>query len=369
MFKARLLSTFILMFIFSILPLASAQNLSSNPWGISLQPFVIYADSKGVLVGVDYDYYEEAGHFSGGILKPVSPWSYFVFYVNQSGVYYVNFTGFTGHERFPLVFYGGWLYLLIPTSAHVESPVKEPPVADTLLILRYREGTIQKLGEVPWLDGINISMPYILLFEEPNGTRVLYKIDGSVKLITSGDDVTLENRVNITDLPFHPGTLLNKACLRPVITGEYVLFSPSRYKIALGELETKFEPVNLSCAIPLDDGLLIVPPSIGVGFANDSMWIQPNTNYHSGVPVIVLHPDKERPQKPLNVSLYLYKKGRIEELPLFQVSNDGVRVLTPPIKYSKIAHKEWYRTQEAISFTIVLVVLVFVLVAAACRKR
>ncbi|ANF21903.1 hypothetical protein A7C91_00825 [Thermococcus piezophilus] len=114
---------------------------------------------------------------------------------------------------------------------------------------------------------------------------------------------------------------------------------------------------------------MVVPQVLGVGFANDSVLIQPNTNYHTGVPVIVLHPDQRRSQKPLKVSLYLYEKGRIEELPLFQVSEEGVRVLTPPIKYSRIVHKERYQTQTGIFFMLFLVVLVFMLVTSICKKR
>lgn len=226
-------------------------------------------------------------------------WSYFVFYVNRSGVYYVDFMGFSGYELPPLAFYKGWLYLFLLISTNTSFPMKNPPVSDRVTIIRYQEGVLQKLGEVPWLDGINISVPYLLLYEWPKGKRVLYKIDDSVELIAVGNErnLTLKSEPYeswLRKLPFDPDNLQNKQCL---------------------------------------------------------------------------HPDQRRPQKPLKVFLYLYEKGRIEELPLFQVSEEGVRVLTPPIKYSRIVHKKWYQTQAGIFFMLFLVVLVFMLVTSLYKKR
>ena len=354
-------------FLVLFLPFASADDSYNWPWGVSLQPFVIYADSNGALIAVDYDYYEEAGHQSEGVLKPVLPWSYFLFYINQSGVYYVNFTGFSGYETVPLTFYNGWLYLFVPTCSTVEFPVRAPPVSGNLLILRYREGRLQKLGEVPWLGGINVSMPYLLVLDHWGEGRILYRIKDSVELIARGSNLTLENRVDVTDRLLV--SLHEKSCLQPVLEGDYVLFAPSHYRVPLKELEGKVEPVNLSCATFFGEGLLIVPPSIGVGFANNSMWVQPNTNYHTGIHEIVLNPAQKRPQESLNFSLYLYERGRIKELPIFQVSEKGVRVLTPPIEYSEVAHGEWYQRQSGIFCVLFLAVLISLLVILAVKKR
>ncbi len=52
---------------------------------------------------------------------------------------------------------------------------------------------------------------------------------------------------------------------------------------------------------------------------------------------IFLYPSKGVPPKPLNVSLYLYKDRTLTELPLLQISKEGVRVLAPPVKYRKVS--------------------------------
>lgn len=130
----------------------SAQEYSNYPWGISLQPFVIYADSKGALVGVEYDYYEEAGlttEYDPVTLMPIDLWTYFIFYVNESGAYYVDYMAFSGFELPPLAFYKGWLYLFLPASTNTSFPMKHPPCADHLTVIRYCNGAIQKIGEVP----------------------------------------------------------------------------------------------------------------------------------------------------------------------------------------------------------------------------
>ncbi|GEM_PF-3082492 len=335
----------ILLLLFLALPLVSAlQDSSPNPWGIALQPFVLYADSKGALIGVDYGYYEEAGHFSEGVLKPMELWTYFIFYVNQSGAYYVDFMGFSGYELPPLAFYKGWLYLFLLTSTNTSFPMKNLPVSDRVTIIRYREGVLQKLGEVTLIGETNVSMPYLLLYEWPKGKRILYKIDDSIKLVAVGNErnLTLKSEPYeswLRKLPFDPGNLRNKKCLRPILNGSYVLYSPSRFRIPFKSLEQSFgcsDCINQSCAVPLGDGLLVIPPSIGVGFANKSMWVQIGCNYHFGIANIVLYPGKGIPQKPLNLSLYLYENRTLKELPLLQVSVSGVKVLAPPVKYHKL---------------------------------
>ncbi|NJE07904.1 hypothetical protein E3E31_05110 [Thermococcus sp. M39] len=362
----------ILLLLFLALPLASAlQDSSLNPWGISLQPFVIYSDSEGALVGVDYGYYEEAGHFSEGVLKPMELWTYFIFYVNKSGVYYVDFMGFSGYELPPLAFYKGWLYLFLLTSTNTSFPMKNPPASDRVTVIRYREGVLQKLGEVLWIGEINVSMLYLLLYEWPKGKRVLYKIDDSVELIAIGNErnLTLKSEPYeswLRKLPFDPGNLQNKQCLRPVVKGSYVLFEPSHFRVPLRELKQRFEPVNRSCAIFFGDGLLIVPPSLGVGFANESMWVQSGYNYH-GLYTIILYPGQGRPQKPLKVSLYYYDGRTLKELPLLQVSEEGVRVLALPVKYSELTPKKWYQSQLPDVLVLFLAVLTLMIVFSRLR--
>ncbi|WP_367884456.1 hypothetical protein [Thermococcus sp. JCM 11816] len=103
----------------------SAQEYSNYPWGISLQPFVIYADSKGALVGVEYDYYEEAGltteYDPPVTLMPIDLWTYFIFYVNESGAYYVDYMAFSGgFELPPLAFYkAGCIFSFQPPPTRV----------------------------------------------------------------------------------------------------------------------------------------------------------------------------------------------------------------------------------------------------------
>lgn len=68
---------------------------------------MIYADSKGALVGVEYDYYEEAGlttEYDPVTLMPIDLWTYFIFYVNESGAYYVDYMAFSGFELPPWLF-------------------------------------------------------------------------------------------------------------------------------------------------------------------------------------------------------------------------------------------------------------------------
>lgn len=340
MFRAKLVGLFALLIILSTLPAALADpNYSSHPWGISLQPIVFYEDPEGVLLLVEYNYHEEAGHFSNGILKPVLPWSYFLFYVNQTGVYYVDFMAFSGWEFPPFAFYNGWLYVFLLTSTNTSFPMKEPPVSDTVTVIRYRDGVIQKLGEVPWpvTSGLNVSLPYFLVSGWPKGKRTLYKIeDNSIKLVARGENLTLKNHIAWYPTLFKNFTMIYKECLIPKVEGNYVQFLPSHYKLPLNELRRRFEPVNKSCAVFFNNGLLIIPPSIGVGFANGSMWVQRGGEYSFG-DVIALAPfEKGVPPKPLNLSLYLYEDGKLGEIPLFRISEEGVQVLAPRVKYETV---------------------------------
>ncbi len=337
MFKVRLVGPFALL-LFLTLPTVSA----APPWGISFQPFVLYADSEGALIGIEYNYHEEAGHFSNGVLKPVEPWAYFIFYVNRTGAYYVDFMAFSGCEFPPLAFYHGWLYLFLLTSTNTSFPMREPIVSNTLTVIRYRDGIIQKLGEVPWWIGsMNVSMPYFLVTKPgPKGEeRFLYKIDDSVNLVSTGENLTLKDRSFFYPNLFKNSTsfpLVYRDCLIPKVEGNYVQFIPSHYKLPLKELSRKFEPVNRSCVIFFNNGLLIIPPSIGAGFANGSMWVQRGSPYMWGASIIVYPFKKGVPPKSLNLSLYLYRGRTLTELPLLQISKEGVRVLAPRVKYETI---------------------------------
>jgi len=348
MIRGHFVRILLLLFLFPslTLPFASAaSDYYPHPWGIYLEPFVLYADSKGALVGVQYNYYEEAGHFSNGVLKPVEPWAYFIFYVNQTGVYYVDFMAFSGCEFPPFTFYHGWLYLFLLTSTNTSFPMREPIVSNTVTVIRYREGIIQKLGEVPWWIGsLNVSMPYFLITKPgPNGEeRFLYKIDGSVKLVATGENLTLKGNYNATYYLtlFWKYTFINKECLVPTIVGDYVWLWPSHYGLPQREVNDTLRPMNLSCALFFNDGLLIVPSGVSLGFANGSMWV--GNNYWN----IVLRPGEDLLPRPLNVSLYFYKNGVWKELALLQASEKGVIVLAPPLKYVETIPEEWYRTPE-----------------------
>jgi len=367
MFRVKLIGLFALLLLLTLPTASATPNYSPNPWGISFQPFVLYVDSGGALVGVEYNYHEEAGHFSNGVLKSVEPWAYFVFYVNQTGAYYVDFMAFSGYE-FPLfTFYKGWFYLFLLTSTNTSFPMRDSGVSNTVTVIRYRDGVIQKLGEVPWwvVGSMNVSMPYFLITkpELKGEERFLYKIDDSVKLVSTGENLTLKCKQcnpthyltlfkNSTSFP-----LVYRDCLIPKVESNYVQFIPSHYRLPLKELSQKFEPVNRSCAIFFNDGLLIIPPSIGVGFANGSMWVQRGSPYMWQASIIVYPFKKGVLQKPLNVSLYLYKKGVWKELPLLQVSKKGAAVLAPPVRYVETVPKAWYRTQRG--FFILLVFAAF----------
>ncbi|WP_457751584.1 hypothetical protein [Thermococcus sp.] len=309
------------------------------------------------------------------MLKPVEPWAYFIFYVNQTGAYYVDFMAFSGCEFPPFTFYHGWLYLFLLTSTNTSFPMREPIVSNTVTVIRYRDGIIQRLGEVPWYIGsMNVSMPYFLIAKPgPREERFLYKIDDSVKLISTGKNLTLSRGhfnptyyltlfKNSTSFP-----LVYKDCLIPKMEGNYVQFIPSHYRLPLKELSRKFEPVNRSCAIFFNNGLLIIPPSIGVGFANGSMWVQRGSPYMWEASIIVYPFKKGVPQKPLNVSLYLYKNRVWKELPLLQVSEKGVIVLAPPVRYVEAVPEAWYLTQ--MGFFVLLVSAVFGLMFMTWRFR
>ncbi len=349
MSRGRPFGLFTLLLILSMLPTALADpDHNSRPWGISLQPFVFYEDSGGVLIGVEYNYHEKAGHFPNGVLKPVLPWSYFLFYVNRSGAYYIDFMAFSGREFPPFEFYNGWLYIFLLTSGNTSFPMREPPTSDTVTVIRYRDGVIQRLGEVPFPSGytINVSLPYFLTFPYPRGMRTLYKIDDSINPVSRGENLTLKDRSFFYPRLFRNFTLINKECLVPKVEDNYVQFLPSNHKLPLNELRRRVEPVNKSCAVFLNNTLLIIPPSIGVGFANRSMWVQRGGNYWGG-DVIALAPfEKGIPPRPLNLSLYLYWNGKLRELPLLQVSDDGVRILTPRVNFQNMPEKLKLRSSK-----------------------
>jgi len=273
----------------------------------------------------------------------VDPWAYFVFYVNQTGAYYVDFMAFSGFEFPPFAFYHGWLYLFLLISTNTSFPMRDPVVSNTLTVIRYRDGVIQRLGEVPWwIGGINVSMPYFLITKpEPNGEeRFLYKIDDSVKLVSTGENLTLKCKqcnpthyltlfYNFTRL-LKGITFVNKECLVPQIAGDYVWLWPSHYRLPSKEVNGTLKPMYLSCALLFNDGLLMVPSGISLGFANGSMWIGRNPMS------ITLQPGRGVPPRSLNVSLYFYKRGVWKELPLLQASEKGVTVLAPRLNYSKV---------------------------------
>jgi hypothetical protein len=178
MIGGHLVRISLLLFLFLSLTLSfasAASDYDSHPWGVYLEPFVLYADSKGALIGVQYNYYEEVG-WTPNTLQPVDPWTYFVFYINQTGAYYVDFMAFSGFEFPPFAFYHGWLYLFLLTSTNTSFPMRDPVVSNTLTVIRYRDGIIQKLGEVPWWIGsLNVSMPYFLITKPgSNGGRGFY---------------------------------------------------------------------------------------------------------------------------------------------------------------------------------------------------
>lgn len=313
---------------------------------------MIYADSKGALVGVEYDYYEEAGLFPVSRphvpeLMPIDLWTYFVFYVNESGAYYVDYMAFSGFELPPLAFYKGWLYLFLPASANTSFPMKHPPCADHLTVIRYCNGAIQKIGEVPQHGDLNISMPYVLIYEYPIGNRSLYRVDESIKLVAVGNEknLSLEDKFNPYDawlhnlLPFDFFTLRNRKCLPLKIKDDWIVVS-SKYRIPLKEgLKSRLQPVNDSCAITMGDGLLIVPPGRGIAYFNGSMWVEDNYTFHSGDYRFIFSPPyltKKYPPRPMNVLIYLYENNTLKELPLIHVSEEGVTVTPAPVKYRDV---------------------------------
>ncbi len=338
MSKLKPLVAFFFFLVLS-LPFASADDYYNWPWGVSFQPFVIYADSNGALVGVEYGYYEEAGHFSVYFhdpvtLSPMELWNYFIFYVNESGAYYVDYMAVSGYDNIPLAFYKGWLYLFLLTSTNTSFPIRDPPVADKITIIRYCEGALQKIGEVPLLDSINVSMPYVLNYQYPKGKRVLYKVDDSIEVVATGNERNLDLKsdpyeVRLSKYPYDI-YLRNKKCMPVEVGGNWIVIA-SKYKLPLGRLKSKIEPINASCAISLEDGILIVPPIIGIAFANESMWIK--RDFHH---VFDLYLNEKQALRPINVSLYFYKNNTLRELPLLHVSEKGVSVLPAPVKYKDV---------------------------------
>ncbi len=339
MSKLKPLVAFFFFSLVLFLPFASADDSYNWPWGISLQPFVIYADSNGTLVGVEYGYYEEAGHFpvyshDPVTLRPMELWNYFIFYVNESGAYYVDYMGVSGFDNLPLVFYKGWLYLFLLTSTNTSFPIRDPPVADRITIIRYCDGALQKIGEVPLLDSINVSMPYVLNYQYPKGERVLYKVDDSIEVVATGNERNLDLKsepyeVRLSKYPYDI-YLRNKKCMPVEVEGNWIVVA-SKYKLPLGRLKSRIEPINASCAISLEDGILIVPPIIGIAFANGSMWIK--RDFHH---VFDLYLNEKQAPGPINVSVYFYKNNTLRELPLLHVSEEGVSVLPAPVKYKDV---------------------------------